>query len=405
MSTRPFTIPAIVAVLALGVIKSALGDDEAAPFPWIKTSEDGQIRFKMVPSAWRVKNGQVVTDRKAFGVAYRVGKNGEFEELWRTDGWYSFEVFLSNDGTHLARIGPWASDQRNHSDLAIAFYDRGKLLKEYQVRNLIKKPDKLEESVSHYMWRPRKQSEPNGFRERLFHLVMIDKTSYTFDIDTGEITSAGVDLGARSFREIFAEEKGVSARKGRELLDRWSAKDAFEKEFELSEVEVLHGITGGVYFDGPEWRAHLKPREGLKADCLVEAVFPILHEQQIDALLTPAEIREALEKGLEHPFVAQCFDSGGATGLRLRVTGDRLHWDTPKLEELLKKLGRKQLEKGKVRQWAGIIIDAKEPRYTSIFLNTESGELIYEDESKWPLEPVLLDRMGKRIKVDEVSGR
>ena len=131
-----------------------LADSPATPRPWVATSEGGDFFFKMVPPKWKEEGDSYVVEREPFGVTYEISEDGEFKEVWRTEGWYTFEGYLSEDGRYFVRFGPWASDQENHTDLAIAFYDRAKLLKEYQVKELIRKPDLLEDSVSHYMWRP-----------------------------------------------------------------------------------------------------------------------------------------------------------------------------------------------------------------------------------------------------------
>ena len=58
-----------------------------------------------------------------FGIAYRIRDNGSDVELWRTAGWYSTEVFLSNDGDYLAVIGPWnGGSEPKKKDFAVAFY-------------------------------------------------------------------------------------------------------------------------------------------------------------------------------------------------------------------------------------------------------------------------------------------
>ena len=145
-----------------------------------------------------------MVERESFGVTYKITEGGEFKEVWRAEGWYTFEEYLSEDGRYFVRFGPWASDQENHTDLAVAFYDRGKLIKEYQVKELIRKHELLENSVSHYMWRPVIQTEPNGFYDVSFHLTMIDKTTYRFDYKTGEIITRGKDKKAKSNREIWA---------------------------------------------------------------------------------------------------------------------------------------------------------------------------------------------------------
>ncbi|MDP1590034.1 MAG: hypothetical protein Q8M07_19935, partial [Prosthecobacter sp.] len=332
-----------------------------------------------------------VVDREAFGVAYAINEEGEFNEVWRTKGWYTFEGYLSEEGRYFVRMGPWASDQANHTDLAIAFYDRGKLLKQYQVRKLIKKTDLIENSVSHYNWRPQIQTEPNGFKGGTFHLVMIDKTAHSFDVSTGKLLTTEIDAGAKSSQEIRQEERQAAVKKGQALYEASSFKKDYQDHFHVEHLEADNGKIYGVWFKEPEWRADLTPKKKYTQQCEVRAVFPIAGPEEVDASISSAEIDTALQAALSHPFVSKRFKIGGATGLRLRITGDRLHWDTEELREHLAKLKKSEAKAENLRHWAELIIDAQKRQYISMFLNTETKELIYEDQSKWPWEPVLLD--------------
>ncbi len=84
----------------------AIADSPAMPVPWVKTTERGNFLFKMVPPKWREEGENFVTERDAFGVAYQITEDGEFHELWRTNGWYTFEGYLSEDGKYFVRFGP-----------------------------------------------------------------------------------------------------------------------------------------------------------------------------------------------------------------------------------------------------------------------------------------------------------
>lgn len=134
--------------------------------------------------------------KEAHGIAYKLDDGGKMKELYRTDGWYSFQVYISRDGQYLARMGPWSvGHEPEEKDLAVAFYKGGKLLKEYSTKDLIKDPSKLLISVSHYMWlahenltAEEKGPEPsmNDYFEK-FELHTIDGWTYVFDITNGEI--------------------------------------------------------------------------------------------------------------------------------------------------------------------------------------------------------------------------
>jgi len=200
------------------------------PRPWVTMSNHGDFFFKMVPPKWKEEHDRRVIEREAFGVTYKITEDGEFKEVWRTEGWYTFEGYLSENGRYFVRFGPRAGHKENHTDLAIAFYDRGKLLKEYQVNELIRKPDLLEGTAGHYIWRSVIQTELNGFYDGTFHLVMIDKSYYCFDCETGEIITRKEDQRAKSNRDIWTEQEVAANKKGRELFEVvWCIFNAKEK--------------------------------------------------------------------------------------------------------------------------------------------------------------------------------
>ena len=372
-------------------------DISGAQRPWVTTSEYGDFFFKMVPSKWKKEGEKYVIDQEPFGVAYKISDDGEFKKVWQTKGWYTFEGYLSDDGLYFVRFGPWASDQKNHTDLAIAFYDRGKLLKEYKVKELIKNPDSLENSVSHYMWRPVKQSKPNGFYGETFHLVMIDKTTYSFDFKTGEIINQEKDNKAKSEREIWAEKEVIANKRGEELFKASAFKKEFDLHFKFSGVKEMSGIYSSCSLEGKTWTADLMPKKGLKHDASICVVFPIVDDEQVVASITPREILSSIELAFEHPFVSKRFKNAGATGIRLRIQGDRLHWDTPELIEFIDKITGTKPKKDKLSHWAYFIIDHEDRSYTSFYFNTKTNEIINEDESKWPRVPYLIDPAGNRI--------
>ena len=175
-------------LLSLVVCSEARGDTADAPYPWILTADKGHVFFAMYPPPAHSKNND-----GAKGICYRLEPDGSVKELWRISGWYMFGGYLSRSGEYLVRLGPWAEDLTHHSDLAVAIYKNGKLVKEYRVNELIKNLDALEYSASHYSWLPGRQSGPNQFIDNQFMLTLIDKTIYSFNLDTGEIVDTDRD--------------------------------------------------------------------------------------------------------------------------------------------------------------------------------------------------------------------
>lgn len=367
--------------------KTALADyGNETPFPWMTTSARGRFLFKMVPPPWRGSGDEPVIDRPPFGVAYQLTEDGEFKELWHAEGWYGYRGKLSDDGRYLVVFGPWASDQKEHTDLAIAFYDKGKLLKQYAVRDLIREHDAVENSVSHYSWTPERQTKPNGFYQDRFHLVTIEKTAYDFDYTTGEISSRTRDEGAKNYMEIRNEEEAEFERKGLEVLEANSFKKDYESYFEISEASAPNWTESTCSLEGPIWTARLVPRKTFDHPVSVSPMFP-LRDGKLGVSLSPQEMVSAIEKALKNPYVEKQLKIEGATDLDLRTQGDRLHWDTPELADHLKQVTGKTPDEGALAQWAYFVINSGMTRCVSIYFNTKDGSILAEDPSEQPLPP------------------
>jgi hypothetical protein len=181
-----------------------LADVPAAPFAYVATSPSGKFYFEMVPPQW--ENGALKNN--GFGVACRLLRDGSNKEMWRTDNWYSFEVFLSEDGNYLVRMEPSIlGHEPSKDDLAIAFYKNGSLLKQYSTADLVKDKTKVVATVSYYRWqasdveREKKIASGANIKDELaeprllwmdntFRLKTCDDIVYVFDIATGNIKSS-----------------------------------------------------------------------------------------------------------------------------------------------------------------------------------------------------------------------
>lgn len=104
------------------------------------------------------------------------------ELLWNID-WYAYDVCLSSDGEYLIRWGDWPFDS-DYETLAIAFYNRNQEIKAYVVKDLVRKPEKLPHSVSHYRW-----LKDHAFNDETRTLLVetLHDEKHIFDVTTGEI--------------------------------------------------------------------------------------------------------------------------------------------------------------------------------------------------------------------------
>jgi hypothetical protein len=122
-------IALLQAAAVLGILtflsSTGLADLVAPPMPYVVSSADGSHYFKMVPD----KKDRWDTT-KAKGTVYEV-RAGKDKALYKVTGWYSYQVFLSNDGKYLIRMGNWPAGMPKAADLAIAFYVDGHERKRY----------------------------------------------------------------------------------------------------------------------------------------------------------------------------------------------------------------------------------------------------------------------------------
>lgn len=179
---------AAVVLLAAGPVASRA--DSPAPPRKIEFRPAGSsnVVFVMLPPQ-RDASREIVAGPE--GILYRIQPDGTRQEVYRTKGWYAFQVFVSADGRYLVQMGAWPvgrGPSREH--VAVAFHRDGQLLKSYSTAELVKDPTKVRRSVSHYFWQA---TLPPGTapldRENRFRLGTIDGWIYVFDVTTGAVVS------------------------------------------------------------------------------------------------------------------------------------------------------------------------------------------------------------------------
>lgn len=187
-------------VLILATAASSVADMPRLPVRYVTVSASGRCFFTMLPPQWK-EQGEIA--REPFGVAYELRDDGSLHELWRVEKLYAFRCFLSNDGRYLVAVNDWpASTKVSKEDLALIFYDRGKLLRQFSTADLVKDKRKVRPSASHYEWfyQPKELEEefpgPEApvycDPENTFVLTTVDGISYTFDATKGEIAATKI---------------------------------------------------------------------------------------------------------------------------------------------------------------------------------------------------------------------
>ncbi len=168
-----------ILVVCFSYVLTAFADSEAMPSPVVFTSPAGNHYFRLIPSP-------DFDEKKAQGYLYRVAAEAD-ELLYRTEGWYAFQVLVSNDGRYLARTGPWPHyDWPPEATPAVIFYADGAPVRTYFVSDLIEDATELEFSVSHYSWGGALKWLDGGWNDTL-GVETVEDRKITFNIQTAEI--------------------------------------------------------------------------------------------------------------------------------------------------------------------------------------------------------------------------
>ncbi|HYF78440.1 MAG TPA: hypothetical protein VD973_14985 [Symbiobacteriaceae bacterium] len=173
----------LVAVLVMVLVwgQSAYADSPIMPHSWERAV--GPYQFVML---WPHDTTAPGERRYPASGLYRA--DDQAEPLWTVD-WYAHEgeVFLGADGEFVTRLGPWPG-RGTYDELAVAFYRNGKMTKSHRVSDLVKSPEALPQSESHYQWHGDVIFDPDQLR---LSVATIPGITYLFDVKTGAILSPG----------------------------------------------------------------------------------------------------------------------------------------------------------------------------------------------------------------------
>lgn len=177
----------------LGCPSVARADQEALPQSYAQTTANGKYVFVMrAPLGLLdglVKNItlKLKTPHSQSGL---YAKDNARVPLWTVD-WYSSKVYVSSNGKNVVRMGPWprsweqklSAEEGALKQLAVAFYENGTLLKGYAIKDIIKNPDALPRTVSHFEW-AKDVTFDDGKSE--LRIATHDGQELVFDITSGD---------------------------------------------------------------------------------------------------------------------------------------------------------------------------------------------------------------------------
>jgi hypothetical protein len=378
---------AILLILADG--KSARADSPGSNFEHKTASPDGSHLIVMKPEG--------IYGDAGMGKVYKSGQKWG-SPLW-TVPWFAQEVMLSNTGDELVRFGPWASDMDKHTDLAVAFYFKGKLLKQYQVRDLIKDPERLVCSVSHYTWSASKSTQPTGFSQdgRVFHLVLCDRTAYDFDTRSGVITKTSTDHKAKSMHDLWQEERDAEKLLGARIFEKSPLKALYEPHFEVQGISAGAGKSC-FDFKESEWTCRMRPKKPMPMEVEIGVIYPRRKDNSLAMIMSPEPILSAVEAALAHPYVIRAAKADKKASLLMQVSAEHLYHERRDIEELITafKFDAPDLKDSDV--WAEFFLRTSDSG--TFWLNLKNRWVVRQGSSNgsWPWPLYLMNERGDALK-------
>lgn len=182
---------AVISTLLLASLSASQvrADSIVFPYSWVKPTTDGRHQFVMIaPEPHRQIESYAERDAKLRATYKQSGlyRKGETESPLYAVDWYSYGVNLSNDGRYAVLIGTCYREAALESR-ALAFYDKGVLLREYDVGDFMVTTFGLPHSVTMVDWLYESDFDwsHDELSIRTNHL-----STFRFDATTGEVISS-----------------------------------------------------------------------------------------------------------------------------------------------------------------------------------------------------------------------
>jgi hypothetical protein len=359
-----------ILVFSLLLTSKALPDNPEQPKSSLFAAPYGHVFFAMYAPNPDDPNKE---NRDGHGVCYDLTPEG-LRSRWTTKGWCMSRGYLSSDGELLVRLGPWASDLEHQTDLAVAFYLRGRLLRDYRVCDLIKGKDSLELSASHYEWLAARATTPNGFDGDTFYLTLIDGSAIEFNARTGEITEKSRDYDAACEGQLWEEQERRWEQRGQEVLQSWPLYEDFKRHFTVDTAQVTTDSVYGVdvEFDGPYLDINFYPKhDGDEAGMSTVSINALVAIDDYDSGNAKLEFSNALlRKLIELTDALAETESVGPIEERsrkvvLRVARESLRW----------KDATKYPAEVQGEEWAELMYYENEHYVGNAYFNTRTKEL------------------------------
>lgn len=187
-----------------------------------------------------------------------------------------------------------------------------------------------------------------------------------------------------------AEEKRASELSAIKLLNSQKNLIAFTDLFSVSDMRAYYGSSVWLYFNEEEWSGDFSPKTNLSCRAMAELIFPINSNDVVKVGLKPNQVLNALKDLCNTPFIREMARERGR--IRLRASGDRLHWNTEEIQELILILKNNEISPPPYKLWMHAIIDLPDSHdMISLFHPLGSdlyvvGEFDVVKKSSWRLQ-------------------
>lgn len=159
-------------------------------------SPDGKYIFVMLAKS-RNRGASIDTLNKKYKHSGLYKTGGPAKALW-TVNWYAPQVHVSSDGKHLVRIGRKAlssiNKQPDMTQLALAFYENGKVLSKYLIEDLVQDPNRLTKSGDSFLWSKRIAFDDASGR---LSVTLVTGQDVVFNVKSGKIISIKAGTGKK----------------------------------------------------------------------------------------------------------------------------------------------------------------------------------------------------------------
>ena len=193
-----------IAIALVSFAPALRADDDKPlgyPVPAVYPTPDGKHTFVLIPpvstNPKRRENAQQQALREKYPTSGMYAPNVE-KPLWTVD-WYAYDAFPANDAIHVVRIhgdsllsrhfigGRRLPDEKVVEQIAapaVSFYDSGKLIRTYSVREIVGNPDALPHSIEDVLWMA---GAVITVDDKQFGLTTQDSRQLFFELETGKI--------------------------------------------------------------------------------------------------------------------------------------------------------------------------------------------------------------------------